>query len=243
MFRGKTVVITGCSRGIGAATVRSFAAQGADIFACVRKVCPESDLFSKLAEEFDVNIMPVIADLADSDSVKSAAKEILKRKCPIDVLVNNAGITHASLFEMTPESVFRSLFEVNFFGPVLFTQYLLKRIPAGGSIVNISSSSVFEANRGLSAYAGSKSALLTWSRCLARELGEREIRVNVVAPGVTKTDILKNLDENELREKVLGNALKRIGNPEDIASTVLFLASDRSKYITGQVFHVDGGLR
>lgn len=243
MLRGKTAVITGCSRGIGASVLQCFAEHGADIIACVRKISPEiQDEIYRLSAKYNVHITPVLLDLADMISVKNAAKEILRLKCPIDILVNNAGITNAVLFEMSTENVFRSLFDVNFFGPIFFSQYILKRIPTGGSIVNVSSSAVFEANRGLSAYASSKAALLTWSRCLAREVGPRDIRVNIVAPGVTQTDILKNLDANELQKKVARNALKRIGHPEDIASAILFLASERSKYITGQVFHVDGGL-
>ena len=243
LLLGKTAVVTGCSHGIGAAIIRCFAEQGANIFACIRKMTSETEsFFDEIQQSCGKKVISVFMDFTDESTIKNAVREILRTKIPIDILVNNAGITCTSLFEMTPVSVFQSLFNVNFFGPVMFTQYLLKHIPEEGSIVNIASSSVFEANRGLSAYASSKAALLTWSRCLARELGQRKIRVNVVAPGVTATDILANLGQEELQKKISSNDLKRIGNPTEIANAVLFLASEKSSYITGQVFRVDGGL-
>lgn len=243
MLQGKVAVITGSARGIGSAIVGQFVANRAAVFACIRKMTPELNAhFEKLREQYHAEIFPIILDVSDKESIKTAVKEIFQVRKTLDILVNNAGITTAALFPMTSENQFRNIFDTNFFGPVLLTQYLLKRFVSGGSIINISSSAALEANAGLSAYASSKSALLTWSRCLARELGERNIRVNVVAPGVTGTDILKDLSQDSIQKRIAANALKRMGQPAEIAQVVLYLASDKSSYVTGQVFRVDGGM-
>ena len=137
------------------------------------------------------------------------------------------------------------VFEINFFAQTVFTQYILKSMMKNknGSIVYISSSSAMDGNEGRSAYAASKAALISQAKVLSRELGSNNIRVNTIAPGLTDTDMMsKNTPKKIIEETILRTSLKRIGKPNQIAKTALFLSSDMSDYITGQVIRVDGGM-
>ena len=180
-----------------------------------------------------------------SDDRGEAAKKITVSKKPLNILVNNAGIIFTSLFQMTSLNKIKDIFETNLFSNLLFTQYLVKIMikQKNGSIINISSSAAIEGNEGRIAYASSKSALITSSKVMSRELGIHNIRVNTIAPGLTATDMMKESTPDDVLNKVLERIpMKRIGEPEEIASVALFLSSDLSSYITGQVIRVDGGL-
>ena len=160
-------------------------------------------------------------------------------------MVNNAGVIQTSLFQMTKIENIKKIFEVNYFSQLQFTQIILKKMmkKRKGSIINISSTSSIDAETGRLSYSSSKSALATSSKVLSRELGAFNIRVNVIAPGLTDTDLMRNNHSDEIIENVKKNiSLKRIAEPEEIANVVLFLASDRSSYINGQVIRVDGGM-
>ena len=146
---------------------------------------------------------------------------------------------------MTPIEKIRDLFEVNFFSQLLFTQYMIKKMmkKKSGSIINISSSSAIEANPGRIAYASSKSALVTSSKVMARELANFNIRCNVVSPGLTDTKMMRaSHTEENIKKKIDSLMIKRAASPNEIANAIMFLASDQSSYITGQVIKVDGGL-
>lgn len=245
MLEGKNVIVTGTARGIGHKMVEIFAQNGANVFAHARKETQEHKQFcEQLAEKENVQIIPVYFDLQDEDAIKDAVKSIRSTKLSIDGLVNNAGVTYNALFQMTNMDELRKQFEVNFFAPYLFTQYISKLMIRNkkGSIVNVSSSAALDGNSGKSAYGASKAALLTMTLSIAEELGTSGIRANVICPGVTETDMVSTMPEYISEVQKEAAFLKKLGKTDDIANTALYLLSDYSSYITGQIFRVDGGV-
>ena len=246
LLKNKNAVITGCNRGIGKKILEIFSSNGATIFACVRELNNEFKTYIQKLEKKNGNkIIPIKIDLNDENQVKEGAKKILFSKKPIDILINNAGIVHTALFQMTSIKKIKEIFEINFFSQSTLTQFILKSMIKNkrGAITFISSSSAIDGNEGRSAYSASKSALISQSKTLSKELGVYNIRVNVIAPGLTNTDMMKlNTSKETIDEVISKVSLKRIANPEEIANTALFLSSELSSYITGQVIRVDGGM-
>jgi len=246
LLKDKSAIITGCNRGIGKSILEVFAKNGANVWACIRTQNNEFDVFiDDLMKTYQVQITPVYFDLSDYEQIKSGVKTIMSEKKKIDILVNNAGITYNALFQMTSMDKLEEVFKINYFSQVLLTQYIVKLMVRqnSGSIVNIASSAAIDANPGRSAYGASKAAIICTSKAMAAELGEKGVRVNVVAPGITNTDMVaESMSDEVIEETISQTNLKRIGIPTDIAEAVLFLASDMSSYMTGQVIRVDGGL-
>ena len=246
LIQNKTAVITGCSRGIGKKILEVFSANGATIFACVRNVSEEFKTFAnEMEKEFNNKIIPIQFDLNDEDQVKKAASNILSSNPPIDILVNNAATIFTALFQMTSIKKLKETFETDFFSQTLFTQYILKSMikKKSGSILYISSSSALDGNEGRSAYSSAKAAIIAQAKALSREVGMYNIRVNTIAPGLTDTDMMKENTPKEIVNEVTSRtSLGRIANPQEIANAALFLSSDLSSYITGQVIRVDGGM-
>lgn len=246
LMNGNNVIITGCTRGIGRAMVEVFARNGANIWACIRKPSDPFISFSeKLAGEHNIRIMPIYFDLTNPVEIKAAVNAIMSAKLPVHGLINNAGITYNALFQMTSMDKLREVFEVNLFSQFLFTQYIVKLMvrQKGGSIINVCSSAAIDANSGRSAYGASKAALICVTKVLAAELAEHGIRANAIAPGITETDMVaQSMSKEVINETVAHTMLKRMGKPADIANIALFLASNMSSYITGQVIRADGGL-
>ena len=245
LLEGKNIVVTGTAKGMGKQMVKTFAENGANVFACARKQTQEHlDFCSEMEQKYSVKVIPIFFDLNNPDEIKGAIKSIRGAKLPVDGLVNNAGVTYNSLFQMTPIEEVRNQMEVNFFAPFLFTQYISKLMVRNkrGSIVNISSSAALDGNSGKSAYGASKAALLTMTLCISEELAESGIRANVICPGVTETDMVSTMPEYILDIQKDAAFLKKLGKVNDIANTALYLLSDHSSYITGQVFRVDGGV-
>lgn len=246
LMQGKTVLITGCRRGMGLAMVEVFAANGANIYAHAREA---DDAFienmAAIADRHQVAIWPVCFDMTDYGAMKLAIKNIMSDKRPLDAVINNAGITLNSLFQMTSEAQLREQFEVNFFSVYLFNQYIARLMVRNqrGSIVNIASTAGEDGNPGKSAYGASKAALIAMTKSIAAELGEKGIRANCIAPGITDTDMLLTMPDHVVEEAKNSADLRRAGTPEEIAEAALFLASDLSSYITGQTIRVDGGLK
>lgn len=245
LLRGKNAIVTGCARGIGKSIVEIFAQHGASIWACARKKTEEFEqTLQLLSERYKVEIKPVYFDLTDKEQMKIAVRTIMSDKKDIDILVNNAGITYNALFQMSTIDKINEVFDVNFISPFLFTQYIVKLMlrKKSGSIINIASSAAIDGNPGRSVYGASKAALLCATKSLAAELGDQGIRTNIIAPGITKTEMLSSMTEEVINQTVLNTDMKRAGEPMDIANAVLFLASDLSSYVTGQVIRVDGGM-
>lgn len=246
MLKGKTAVVTGTARGIGKAVAEDFARNGADVFVCART---QTDQFAgwcrELSTKYNVRIIPLFFDLRDEAMVKAAFGQIRSQKCPVDILANVAGYVMNANFQMTGMGNMQELFEINFFSQIRFTQYIVKLMmkKRSGSIINIGSTGGIDANAGRMAYNAGKAAVMTASRTLARETGPYGIRVNAVAPGLTDTDMAREYTPADVLERELSaTCLGRMGNPEEVAHVVTFLASDLSSYVTGQVWRVDGGM-
>ncbi|WP_035340977.1 MULTISPECIES: SDR family NAD(P)-dependent oxidoreductase [Dickeya] len=246
LLTGKNVLITGTARGMGKAMLEAFAANGANIYAHARQETPEfASLIQSIASRYQVEIWPIYFDMTDREGMKLAVKKLMAEKKIIHALINNAGVTLNSLFQMTTEDALRNQFEVNFFSVFIFTQYISKLMVRhrNGSIINISSTAGEDGNPGKSAYGASKAAIIAMTKSIAAELGESGIRVNSIAPGVTDTDMLTTLPSVILEGAINSTDILRVGYPKEIADTAVFLASDLSAYITGQVIRVDGGLK
>lgn len=245
MLTDKMVIVTGTARGMGKKMVATFAENGANVIAHARIETDEHLKYCKeLSEVNGVQVIPLYFDMRDADAIKEAIKKIRGLKLPIDGLVNNAGVTYNALFQMTSMEELRNQMEVNFFSPYLFTQYISKLMVRNkkGSIVNISSTAAQDGNSGKSAYGASKAALLTMTLCVSEELGASGIRANVICPGVTETDMISTIPDYIMDIQKEATFLKKVGQAADIANTAMFLLSDYSSYITGQVIRVDGGV-
>ena len=245
-LKDKIVVLTGCNKGIGKEILKLFSENKAKVYACVRKIDDGFLQDIKALEKKNQNkIIPIKFDLNNEIEVKNAANQIIKSEKKIDIIVNNAGSIHTSIFQMTSSKVIREIFEVNFFSQSIFTQSLIKLMIKNnkGSIVFISSSSGIDGNEGRSAYSSSKAAINTLAKTLSKELGKFNIRVNAIAPGLTDTDMMKkNTPDNILKDVVSSVSLKRVAKPAEIANVALLLSSDLMSYVTGQVIRVDGGM-
>ena len=242
----KTIVVSGTAKGIGYKMIETFAQNGANVFALARNETTEHSKYcERLSEEYRIKVIPLYFDLTDGEAMKTAIKKIKNEKLEITGLVNNAGTTLTALFHMTSIDELRRVFETNFFGTFMLTQYISKLMMRNkeGSIVNISSIAALDGNSGKSAYGSSKSALISLTKTISEEMGIYGIRANVICPGVVQTSMLEaNMHDYILKEEIDASVLKEIGHPEDIANTALFLLSDASSYITGQVIRVDGGI-
>lgn len=244
-FDGKTVLVTGASRGIGLAIVRKFSELGAVVLAGVRNPNSElEEIFQGVSNQFGNSIQMEQVDLSTAERANESARRIATG-FKIDVLVNNAGIASGSLFQMTAMSELREVFEVNFFSTLQFTQTISRKMTrtGGGAIVNIGSTAGLNGDSGTTAYGASKAALMYASQVMAMELGSSNIRVNAVAPTVTTTDMYQQMAESSRDLLIGGGAIKEPATPSDIADAVVFLASESARMITGQTLRVDGGQR
>tara|TARA_B100000780_G_C21069583_1_gene430307 strand:- start:289 stop:1032 length:744 start_codon:yes stop_codon:yes gene_type:complete len=246
LLKNKTAVITGCNKGIGKKILNVFSENGADIFACIRNLDDDFKThINELEKKYKNKIFPIKLDLNDRNSIKESANIILKSGKSIDILVNNAGAIYTALFQMTSRKKLEEIFEVNYFSQADFTQNIIKSMIKKkiGSIVYISSSAAIDGNVGRSAYAASKAAINSHAKVLSKELGTYNIRVNVIAPGLTETEMMsENTPKNIIEETLMSTSLKRVGQPNEIANVALFLSSELSSYITGQTIRVDGGM-
>jgi 3-oxoacyl-[acyl-carrier protein] reductase len=245
LLRGKTALITGCLKGIGREAMELFAREGADIFACAYQ---KDDAFEAeigaLAAEAGVTITPLYFDMSDAEQIKAAMKQVVAAKVPVDILLNIAGTAQDALFHMTTLDSLHKVFEINFFGQMLITQYVTKLMvrQKSGSVVSISSITAMDGNTGQLSYGASKAALVGATKTLATELGVHGIRVNAVAPGVIKTDMTAAVPAEAFQKLCDRIPMKRAGLPREVAGPLLFLASDLSSYVTGQVLRIDGGI-
>ena len=245
IFQNKNVFITGANGGIGRATVEAFAKKGANIIALTTKQNNEfNDFIKTISEKYNILATIKTCDITDFDTLKNIIIDMKKNKQNIDILINNAGILEEALFQMTPISIARKMFEVNFFAPVYLTQMISKLMMTqkdGGAIVNVSSIAGIDGVEGETIYGATKAALSSMTKSLAKELGKYNIRANCVAPGIIRTPLIKNMKPTVLEKEEQNTYLKRLGVPEEIADVITFLASDEARYITGQTLRIDGG--
>lgn len=245
MLSGKNAIITGSRTGIGLSILELFASNHCNCWAIVHRV--DSSFLKTCAElssAFNIWIKPVYVDLSSSDDIKQGMKEILKEKQNIDILVNAAGVVSPSrLFAMTPMMEIRRVMDVNFFAVLEISQLTCRAMlrQKSGSIINVASVSAYCGDTSQLEYATSKAALICATKKMANELGVNGIRVNAVAPGLTQTKMLEEFNPDKLQEMVDSLALRRLGKPEEIAQVCLFLASDRSSFVTGETIRIDGG--
>lgn len=245
-FTGKVVVISGGSRGIGFATVRKFLRYGANVCFLSHYEETGAKAMEALRAEFpEANIMTFHPDLCDYAQVKEMFKEVTTAWGKVDILVNNAGVDSDIFLHRMKKADWNAVMDVNLNSMFTMCKYGVENMnrKKGGSIINTASvAGVYGSSMGLP-YPVSKAGVIGLTKSLSGELAPFNIRVNAVAPGVTDTDMVKNL--NEIGRKAINNAipLKRMGSPEDIANAIAFLASDAATYITGQVLGVDGGYR
>jgi len=238
----KTALVTGTSRGIGKVTVKVFAENGWNVIAHARKRTEEFENYlSELAVLNKVSIKPVYFDMLDLALMKECVKKLKKDNIIINTLVNNAGISHGGLFQMTPVSAIKDVFSVNLFAHMELTQFMLKIMAKNdASIVNIASVAGVNFKAGNSAYGVSKAAMIAWTKVLSVELHDK-VRVNAVAPGLTETDMAKEMEEKLKAITLSRDVISRLAKPEEVAKTIYFLSSDDASFITGQVLKVDGG--
>ena len=244
LLENKTAIITGASRGIGRGIAVEFAKQGANI-----AFTYSSSVDAAIALETELTNLGVKAkgyqsNAADFDAAQELAKEVHTEFGSIDVLINNAGITKDNLLMRISEDDFDKVIEVNLKSVFNLTKAVIRPMmkQRKGSIINMSSVVGLKGNAGQTNYAASKSGIIGFSKSVALELGSRNIRSNVVAPGFIETEMTAKLDEKVVEGWRNEIPLKRGGTPEDIANACVFLASDMSAYITGQTLSVDGGM-
>lgn len=240
----KNVIVTGSNRGIGKAMVEAFAASGANVWACARKATAEFEAWLKeTAEKTGVRIKPVYFEMTDADAINSSIQSIIDEGQPIDVLVNNAGISTVGLLSMSKVEDIEQLFNINYFAMLRIIQKVSKRMSRQrkGVIINMGSIAGIEPQPGKIAYGSSKAAVMMMTKCLAKELGPMGIRVNAIAPGPIETEMIHQYKDDMLEKLAAESALRRLGKKEEIAQVALFLASEQASYINGEIIKVDGG--
>lgn len=244
LLKGKNVIITGGSRGIGKGIAEKFAQNGANIAFTNIEMSDESIELSKNLEKLGVKAKAYVSNAADFEAAQKLADDVINDFGSIDVLVNNAGITKDNLLMRMNEEDFDKVMKVNMNSVFNNTKAVLRPMlkQRSGSIINLSSVVGVKGNPGQSNYSASKAAIIGFTKSIALELGSRNIRCNAIAPGFIETEMTKALNDDQVNDWADNIPLKRTGQVDDIANTSLFLASDMSAYVTGQVINVCGGM-
>ena len=244
MLKGKCAVITGASRGIGKCIATKFAKEGANVVINYRNNEEEALKVKQELEDLGSQVLVVKADVSELEQAENLIKEAKKEFGRVDILVNNAGITKDNLIIRMKEEDFDSVIKTNLKGAFnclkAVTPIMLKQ--KYGKIVNMASVVGGVGNPGQVNYCASKAGLIGMTKSLAKEIGSRNITVNAIAPGFIDTDMTKILSDDQKKKILSQIPLNKFGNVEDIANVALFLGSENSNYITGQVIHEDGGM-
>ncbi len=244
LLEGKNVIITGASRGIGMGIAEVFADHGANVaFTYSSSEAPAIQLEKELTKK-GVKAKAYKSNAGSFSESEALVNDVLAEFGGIDVLINNAGITKDNLLMRMGEDDFDTVIETNLKSVFNMTKAVQRTLlkQRRGSIINMSSVVGVKGNAGQSNYAASKAGMIGFTKSVALELGSRNIRCNAVAPGFIETEMTARLDEKTVQSWRDAIPLKRGGSPKDVANVCLFLASDLSAYITGQVIHVDGGM-
>lgn len=243
-LKGQVALVTGASRGIGRATATALAAAGASVALNYQKSREAAEELANSLGGSGAGVVVVRGDVADADQVAAMVKDTESALGPVSILVNNAGVTRDGLVMRMDEADFDKVLATSLRGAFLCSRAVARAMmkARGGSIVNVSSVIGRRGNAGQANYAAAKAGLIGFTKSLARELGPRGVRVNAVAPGYVITDMTDGLSE-EMKAAILENTpLRRLAEPEDVASVIAFLVSPAAAYITGAVIPIDGGL-
>jgi 3-oxoacyl-[acyl-carrier protein] reductase len=245
MLKGKIVLITGAGRGIGRVIAEQFAQDRAIVYVNDLQIGDMEEWASDCAYRNNTKVTPICFDVTDSAALKSGLMSIYKNEGQIDCVVNNAAIIANQKLGMVTKALLEKMYNVNVFAVIDMIQ-IVSRLMArrgGGNIVNIASITGVVGSPGQVAYSSTKGAVITITKSAAKELASMNIRVNAVAPGIIKTERFNELyetDGSKIDERINRIALGRLGTPQDVANAVVFLASDRASYISGQILGVDG---
>ena len=244
LLKGKTAIITGASRGIGKGIAKQFALNGANVAFTFSKSIELAKEFEKELISLGVKAVAYQSDAANYNDSIELVEKINTDFDSIDILVNNAGITRDNLLMRMQEEDFNQVIKVNLNSVFNMTKAVQKIMlkQRSGSIINMSSVVGVKGNAGQSNYAASKAGIIGFSKSIALELGSRNIRCNVIAPGFIETEMTEKLDKKIIDNWRNSIPLKRGGTPVDVANACVWLASDMSSYVTGQVLNIDGGL-
>lgn len=239
-LKGKSVFITGSTRGIGLAMAHKFASLGANIILNGRREIGE-ELISEFSD-YGVQVIPISGDVSDSTDAKRMVEKAIEKLGSVDILVNNAGITKDKLMLKLTEEDFEQVLKVNLVGAFNMTQAVLKPMTKArqGAIINVSSVVGLIGNVGQANYAASKAGLIGFTKSVAREVAARNVRVNAIAPGMIESDMTDVLSDKVKEATLAQIPMKRFGNTSEVAEVATFLA--RQEYLTGQVIAIDGGL-
>ena len=244
LLEGKIAIITGATRGIGHGIATSFAKQGCNLAFTYNSSVDAAKVLETELNRFGVKAKAYRSNAADFIEAQELVDQVLKDFGTVNVLVNNAGITKDNLLMRIIEEDFDKVIEVNLKSVFNMTKAIQRTFlkQRSGSLIHMSSVVGLKGNAGQSNYAASKAGIIGFSKAIALELGSRNIRSNVIAPGFIETEMTYQLAEDVVQKWRDGIPLKRGGKPEDVANACIFLASDLSNYITGQVLQVDGGM-
>ena len=244
LLEGKVAIITGGSRGIGRGIAKIFAQQGANVAFTYRSSVTEANQLEEELKTFGVKVKGYQSNAADFNQCEQLVEEVVKDFGTVDILINNAGITKDTLLMRMSEEDFDKVIQVNLKSVFNMTKAAQKIMlkQRKGSIINISSVVGVQGNAGQANYAASKAGILGFTKSVALEMGSRNIRCNAIAPGFIETEMTAALKPEIVEGWRNAIPLKRGGQPEDVANACVFLASDLSSYITGQVLRVDGGM-
>ena len=244
LLKDKTAIITGASRGIGKGIALEYAKEGCNIAFTYSKSVEQANLIVKELESFKVKAKAYCSDASSFSQSEALVESVLNDFLGIDVLVNNAGITKDNLLMRLTEKDFDDVININLKSVFNMTKAVQKTFlkQRKGSIIHMSSVVGVKGNAGQSNYSASKAGIIGFSKSIALELGSRNIRSNVIAPGFIETEMTEKLNEEVVQKWRNAIPLKRGGIPKDVANACVFLASDLSSYITGQVINVDGGM-
>jgi len=244
LLTGKTALITGASRGIGKAIALKFAKEGADI--AITNIIDDQDFRDAVIEigKYGTRVKGYVSNAADYADSQKVAADVIKDFSGINILVNNAGITRDTLLMRMTEEQWDTVISVNLKSVFNLTKAVLMPMVKtnGGSIINMSSVVGVSGNAGQSNYAASKGGIIGFTKSIAKEMGSRNIRSNGIAPGFIISEMTDKLPENIKAEWINKIPLKRGGTTDDVANVALFLASDLSSYVNGQIIHVCGGM-
>jgi len=237
----ETALVTGASRGIGRAVALELARSGYHVVVNYRSSEAKADETVSLIEAEGGVAETLCFNVADASESRRCVEDLIARRPSLDVLVNNAGITADNLFLMMPEEDWNAVIATTLNGFYNVTQPVIKAMMKArrGSVVSMSSLSALVGNRGQTNYSAAKAGLIAASRALASEVARLGIRINVVAPGLIRTDMTRNIPQEQIRERI---PMRRVGEPEEVAKVVRFLCSADASYMTGQVISVNGGM-